>query len=60
MTHKLAHLLDCLAINSTFEMSLFEKFKIFLLVLVRIVFYEPKLTFSLNSRKIELRELFLL
>lgn len=38
---------------------LFEEFEIFCLILQRVVFYEPKLPFSINFWKIKLRKLFL-
>ncbi len=59
-THKFTHLLDCLSVNSSFEVSLFQELEILLLILVRIVFYEPKLSLGFHSRKVKLRELLLL
>ncbi len=41
-------------------MSLFEKLEIFLLILLGIIFYEPKLSLSFNPREVKLRKLLLL
>lgn len=55
--HKLAHLLHLLPVHCSLQMSLLQELEIFLLVLVRIVLYEPKLALGLHPRKVELGEL---
>lgn len=52
--HEMTHFLDSVAVDRPFQVSLFQKLKISLLVLGRIVFDKPKLAFSLNFQEIEL------
>ena len=46
--HEMTHFFDSMAVDRPFQVRLFQKLEISLLILGRIVFDKPKLAFSLN------------